>query len=58
MTPNEYRKKHKSCGTCKYWIPPLESTLVVAGECKAKVVNKFNTDGRFCKIYKAKEFIE
>lgn len=19
MTPNEYRQKHKRCGTCKYW---------------------------------------
>ena len=58
MTPNEYRKKYKRCATCKCWILPLESSLVYAGKCKVKVANKFNTDGRFCRIYKPKEFVE
>ena len=58
MTPNGYRRKHKRCGTCKYWILPLTDSSVCAGKCKVKVVNKFNTDGKFCRVYKPKEFVE
>ena len=51
MTPNEYREKHKRCATCKYW----ESILWL---CKVKEANKKKHDGRFCRVYKPKEFKE
>lgn len=47
MTPNEYRQKHKRCATCKYKCGSF-----------CDVMNKRlpKTKGRFCKVYKAKEF--
>lgn len=55
MTPNEWRKKHKRCGTCVYWggyVGPLPKT------CEVKLTHKSAKNGRFCKIYKAEEFKE
>ena len=54
MTPNEYRKKHKRCATCEYFIQEVGSR----GECEVKCIKRHNTDGMFCKVYKAKEFKE
>lgn len=47
MTPNEYRKKHRRCATCKYWD---------CMNCKVKNTTTFGYQGRFCRVYKAKEF--
>ena len=57
MTPNEYRKKHKRCSTCKYWIEPVLG-YEHSGVCDVKKSDKYNTEGRFCRIYKAKEYRE
>ena len=57
MTPNEYRKKHKRCGTCEHWIEPVLG-YEHSGVCDVKKSDKFNTEGRFCRIYKAKEYRE
>lgn len=55
MTPNEWRKRHKRCGTCIYWRgDPLERKPY----CKVKQINRTLKKGRFCKIYKAEEFEE
>lgn len=56
MTPEEYRKKHRRCGTCRYWRPPYSSNHKHSGECIAKRDYKYNNQGRFCKIYIAEEF--
>ena len=57
MTPNEYRKKHKRCGTCKHWTEPVLG-YEHSGVCDVKKSDKYNTEGRFCRIYKAKEYRE
>lgn len=57
MTPNEYRKKHRRCATCEYWERnPFEPTTV--NPCRAKGVFKLDTEGKFCRVYKPKEFVE
>lgn len=56
MTPNEYRKKHKRCGTCKYWQPTANTYYSHPCDCKVQNVNKYSSDGRFCRVYKANEF--
>lgn len=55
MTPNEYRQKYRRCGTCVYW-DELVYTGDNVGNCKVKNKRKWNTNGRFCRVYKAKEF--
>lgn len=55
MTPNEWRKKHKRCGTCVYWGGYVG---LYPKTCKVKLTYKSAKKGRFCKIYKAKEFEE
>lgn len=49
MTPNEYRKRHKRCATCKYYD---------YFNCKVKNTLTFGYKGKFCRVYKAKEFKE
>lgn len=59
MTPNEYRKKHKRCGMCQYWHTTCEWEYhELPGNCTVKQMDKYNNQGRFCKVYKAKEFEE
>lgn len=57
MTPNEYRRKHKRCGTCRYWNNDIYTSNFV-GMCLVKRIRKNNTNGKFCKVYKMKEFKE
>lgn len=57
MTPNEYRKKHKRCGTCVYWNEPYLG-YEHSGVCCVKKADKYNNQGRFCRVYKPKEFKE
>ena len=57
MTPNEYRKKHKRCGTCKHWAEHILG-YDYPGKCWAKQSAKYNFEGRFCRVYKPKEFKE
>lgn len=53
MTPNEWRKKHKRCGTCVYW---RGDSFERKPYCKVKQINRTLKKGRFCKVYKAEEF--
>lgn len=55
MTPNEYRKKYKRCRTCKYW---KWNSWFLFGSCKVKRTIKTDAQGRFCRVYKAREFKE
>jgi hypothetical protein len=54
MTPDEYRKRHRSCGTCVYW--KKDCCLDTRGVCTAKMREKWNTNGKFCRVYEAKEY--
>lgn len=56
MKPNEYRKKHPRCATCKYFVP--EWTNAYRGICYVKEQSTKRTKGRFCKIYKFTSFKE
>lgn len=49
MTPNEWRKKHRKCGTCAYWGGYVG---LYPKTCKVKLTHKSAKSGRFCKIYK------
>lgn len=49
MTPDEYRKKHPRCATCKYFVPKY--TNGYTGMCDVKERLTKRTKGRFCKIY-------
>lgn len=55
MTPNEYRAKHKRCGTCVFCkkVFPIESATKYICRVKCKSITK--QSGRFCKVYKAEE---
>lgn len=52
MTPDEYRKKHKRCATCRYWLGYGNN----CDYCKVKNIKKWRTDGKFCKTYEAIPF--
>lgn len=54
MTPNEYRKKHKRCATCEYHI--AKSYGFHQGICDVKQKTTKATSGKFCRVYKAREF--
>lgn len=56
MTPDEYRKKHPRCATCKYFVPKY--TNGYTGICDVKKRLTKRTKGRFCKIYKFTSFKE
>ncbi len=56
MTPDEYRKKHSRCATCKYFVPKY--TNGYTGICDVKERSTKRTKGRFCKIYKFISFKE
>lgn len=56
MKPDEYRKKHPRCGTCKYFVP--EWTNAYRGICDVKEQSTKRTKGRFCKIYEFTYFKE
>lgn len=56
MTPNEYRKKHRRCRTCAYFRG--NPGYFKKDICEVKMTNKLRTSGRFCRVYKAKEFEE
>lgn len=59
MTPNEYRKKHKRCGTCVYCYDIFTfGDVRIGNTCAVKQKNTKLNKGRFCRIYKAKEFKE
>lgn len=55
MTPNEYRKKHKTCATCSYYNHYQEVC-----EVKNKYIpfNKRIKTGKLCLVYKARRFEE
>lgn len=55
MTPNEYCKKHKRCATCVYY-GGNNLFCTSYDYCLAKNRTTYKIRGRFCKIYKAKEF--
>lgn len=54
--PNEYRKKHPRCATCKYF--DSDWTNAHKGICNVKKRLTKRTKGRFCKIYKFTSFKE
>lgn len=59
MTPNEYRKKHRRCATCEYCrdIAMIDDLETIVGQvCVAKIKPTKLNKGRFCRVYKAKEF--
>lgn len=56
MTPNEYRQKHKRCATCVYYDDNNPYFRTSSYYCLAKNKTTFDTNGRFCKVYKAEEF--
>nr|DAP54823.1 MAG TPA: HIGH-POTENTIAL IRON-SULFUR PROTEIN sulfur cluster, electron transport [Caudoviricetes sp.] len=56
ITPDEYRKKHSRCATCKYFVP--EYTNGYTGMCNVKERLTKRTKGRFCKTYKFISFKE
>lgn len=53
MTPNEYRRKHKRCRTCIYCKEGITRYF-----CRVKDKSTNERMGRFCKVYKAREFKE
>lgn len=57
MTPNEYRKKHKRCRTCMYYSINCR-TFNYDEICTVKNAKTKENKGRFCRVYKAKEFEE
>lgn len=64
MTPNEYRKKHKRCATCKYYSKKIMFTYLGrtyyydSGVCAVKNIDTEPTSGKFCRVYKSREFKE
>lgn len=59
MKPNEYRKKHSRCATCKYF--DFDWTNAYRGDdgiCDVKKRLTKRTKGRFCKVYKFTSFKE
>lgn len=56
VKPNEYRKKHPRCATCKYFCPDWTNARI--GICNVKERPTTRTKGRFCKIYKFRSFKE
>lgn len=54
--PNEYRKKHPCCATCKYFDSGWVYTH--KGICDVKKRLTKRTKGRFCKIYEFISFKE
>lgn len=55
MTEDEYRKKHKSCNTCRYFCFLAPGKKFV---CKLKNKTFRINRGKFCGMYKAKEWRE
>ena len=56
MTPDEYRQKHKRCATCVYYGENNFFQASPSYYCLAKNKTTFDSKGRFCKVYKAKDF--
>lgn len=59
MTPNEYRKKHKFCATCVYCndIVMYDDEKTTVGQvCTVKIKPTKLNRGRYCRVYKAKEY--
>ena len=60
MTPNEYRAKHRRCATCEYccddtiYFGKIRLGTICNFKQKPTKLNK----GRFCRVYKQKEFKE
>lgn len=54
MTANEYRKKHKRCATCIYWQREYTNHFweCDVGKCEIKNINRYDGNGRFCKLYR------
>ena len=55
MTPDEYRQKHKRCATCVY-CDKNNFFCTSSYYCLAKNKTTYEKRGRFCKVYKAKDF--
>ena len=52
MTPNEYRKKHRRCATCKYLQYEKDLCLCIATNKVTVTERRLNIlKGRLCKIY-------
>lgn len=60
MTPNEYRKKHRRCVTCEYCYDDTIyfGKVRLDTTCRVKQKTTKLNKGRFCRVYKAKEFKE
>lgn len=57
--PNEYRKKHPRCATCKYFdFDWTNAYRYDEGICNVKKRLTKRTKGRFCKIYEFTSFKE
>lgn len=57
MTPNEYRAKHRRCATCVYCYDIVTfGDARIGNTCAVKQKNTKLNKGRFCRVYKAKEF--
>lgn len=56
MTPDEYRQKHKRCATCVYYGENNFFQASPSYYCLVKNKTTFDSKGRFCKVYKAKDF--
>ncbi|WP_293969725.1 hypothetical protein [uncultured Ruminococcus sp.] len=59
MTPNEYRKKHRRCTTCDYChdiVMYNDEKTTVGQVCTVKNKPTKLNNGRFCRVYKPKEF--
>ena len=58
MTPNEYRVKHKRCATCVYCydIVTVGDIRIIGNTCTVKQKTTELNKGKFCKVYKPKEF--
>ena len=57
MTPNEYRKKHKRCATCKYFCNRI-IRYRRRYNCLAKDIYITPNKGKFCRVYKPRGFKE
>lgn len=58
MTPNEYRTKHKRCSTCAFCKKVFPIEAATGYICRVKWQSTQKQKGRFCKVYKAREFKE
>lgn len=49
MTPDEYRKKHKSCYTCKYYNRNI--VFKNFSKCEVRNADVFSVEAKKCECY-------